>query len=105
MRLHNLVTGSFFISLVATAIGAYMKILHRAGADVIMALGIVCLVVFIISAIVEVARSTKLQSQQKTMWYVSFVLFGLLTGIVYMLVRKRNVVDGHSTIPTRPQAL
>jgi hypothetical protein len=55
-------------------------------------LGILSLLVFVITAIMEVNRSRKISDSEKFMWSVGFVTFGGLIGLVYIFSARKRIV-------------
>lgn len=94
MNLGKIVTWSFFISLVVSLVGAFMKILHLPGADQLLIIGMVSNGVFVVSALSEVWRSERIDKNEKIMWTIAFVFMGFLgaiAGIVYLLLGRKRV--------------
>jgi predicted membrane channel-forming protein YqfA (hemolysin III family) len=94
MNLGKIVTWSFFISLVMSLVGAFMKILHLPGADQLLIIGMVSNGVFVVSALSEVWRSERIDKNEKIMWTIAFVFMGFLgaiAGIVYLLMGRKRV--------------
>lgn len=94
MNLGTIVTWSFFISLVFSLVGAFMKILHLPGADQLLIVGMVSNGVFVVSALSEVWRSERIDKNEKIMWTIAFVFMGYLgaiAGIVYLFLGRKRV--------------
>jgi hypothetical protein len=86
-----LIKTSFFLYLGGILLGTYLKITNHSGDTFLMA-GLLFMVVFVVAAILEVQRSTRIAGQEKTFWTIGFILSSGFAGIVYMsLVRKRVV--------------
>jgi predicted membrane channel-forming protein YqfA (hemolysin III family) len=95
MNIGKIVSWSFFISLAASLVGAFMKILHLPGADQLLMIGLVSNGVFVVSALTEVWRSVRIDKNEKIMWTIAFVFMGFLgavAGIVYLLLGRKRVV-------------
>ena len=98
MKLATIVKASFIISLVNTILGAYLKITHSAEADTLLITGVLATLVFIVSVIIEVRTSTKIDNIEKTMWTVGFILFSGIAGLIYFLSgRKRIAMNPQAT--------
>lgn len=94
MNLGTIVKWSFFISLVFSLVGAFMKILHLPGADQLLIIGMVSNGVFVVSALSEVWRSERIDKNEKIMWTIAFVFMGFLgaiAGIVYLFMGRKRV--------------
>lgn len=89
--LSQFVNASFLISLSASFSGAALKIMHQAGAGWLFVLSLIATVVFIISALIEIRRSPKIDHREKTMWTIAFIFMSGVTGIVYMVMGRRRV--------------
>ena len=89
---NNIVKHSYLIAFVLTLIGAFMKIEHTPFSGILLALGILSLLVFVITAIMEVNRSRKISDSEKFMWSVGFVTFGGLIGLVYIFSARKRIV-------------
>jgi hypothetical protein len=90
--MNNNTTFSYLIAFVLTTIGALMKIEHTSFSEVVLALGILSLLVFVIMAIKEVNRSSKISDSEKFMWSVGFVTFGGLLGLLYVFSARKRIV-------------
>jgi uncharacterized membrane protein HdeD (DUF308 family) len=47
--------------------------------------------VFIITAILEVSRSSKISRNEKTMWIMGFLFFTVIAGLLYLLMGRKRV--------------
>lgn len=91
MKLGTIVKSSFIISLIATLIGAYLKIMHSNGAETLLIIGVVATMIFIVSAIYEVRTSKRIEHREKTMWTIAFILMGGITGLIYFFIGRRRI--------------
>lgn len=91
MRIATLVKWSFLVSLFMSITGAYLKITHAPGADILLSAGLIATLVFIISAISEVFSSQRITHNEKIMWTIAFIFFNGIAGLVYFLIGRRRV--------------
>ena len=84
---------SFAFSAVITLIGAFLKIMHWPFASVLLGIGLLFTLVFIVMSIIEINNSKKIDASEKLMWFVGFVLFAQLTGIVYILSARKRIIN------------
>lgn len=68
------------------------KIMHWPYATLIMALGMILMLFFIISAIYEVMNSSKIDGSEKFMWVIGFLFFGIITGLIYLQSARKRIV-------------
>lgn len=95
MNLGIVVKWSFVISLVFELVGALMKIMHFAGADALLIIGMVVNGVFIVSALSEVWGSVRINTSEKVMWTIAFIFMGFLgalAGILYVILGRKRIV-------------
>jgi hypothetical protein len=95
MDLGIVVKWSFVISFVFELLGAFMKILHVPGANVLLITGMVANVVFVVAALSEVWGSRSIHTNEKVMWTIAFIFMGFLgalAGIFYVLMGRKRVV-------------
>jgi hypothetical protein len=72
-----------------------MKILHLPGAEELLIVAVVSNGVFVVSSLIEVWRSVRIDKNEKIMWTIAFVFMGLLgaiAGIVYLLLGRKRIV-------------
>ncbi len=79
----------FLVALVITFTGAYLKVTHREGADTWMMIGISLSAIAIGLGIYDVVTSP-ISRSRKIIWVLSFLLFGWLGFIFYLIVGKRR---------------
>ncbi|MEO7530753.1 MAG: PLDc N-terminal domain-containing protein [Sediminibacterium sp.] len=92
MKLGSIVKTSFILGFIITLIGAYLKIIHSEVASTLLILGVIMTLIFIVSAIIEVRTSNRIENSEKTMWTLAFIFFSGLAGITYFLVGRRRIV-------------
>lgn len=93
MKLGTIVKWSFIISFTITLIGAYLKITHTVGAETLLMIGVVSVLIFIASAIYEIRTSTRISHSEKTMWTIAFIFMSGIAGIVYFLMGRRRIAQ------------
>ncbi len=70
---------------------AYQKIIHLEGADTWLMIGLIAYLVFIVTAIYEVRTSRRIDHRQKTLWTIGFILLSSVTGLLYILIGRKNI--------------
>ena len=93
MKLETIVKWSFIISFTITLIGAYLKITHAVGAETLLMIGVVSVLVFIASAIYEIRTSARISHSEKTMWTIAFIFMSGIAGIIYFLMSRRRIAQ------------
>jgi multisubunit Na+/H+ antiporter MnhB subunit len=89
--LNRIVPISFIAGALLSILGAYLKIRHVGSADYILAAGLLCSVVFIILALVEVWNTDRVRKQDRVLWTIAILLLGSLGGLLYFIFgRRRN---------------
>lgn len=90
--LNRIVPISFFLSMTSSTLGATLKIMHRPGGETLLAISLLATLVFIISAIIEVRKSSRIDHGEKTMWTIAFLFLNGFAGIIYMIIGRRRVI-------------
>lgn len=89
--LNRIVPISFIAGALLSILGTYLKIRHIESADYILAAGLLCSVVFIILALVEVWNTDRVRKQDRVLWTIAILLLGSLGGLLYFIFgRRRN---------------
>lgn len=88
---------SFIVWMVTVIIGSLAKIIHYYNADIILQLSIVSFLVFSCIAIYEVYSSTRIEKSEKLMWIVGIIFLGFITGIFYLSVGRKRIVNEEKT--------
>lgn len=91
MKYSSLITPSFTISVVASIIGAILKIMHLEFADQILTLSLLFNLLFVVLSIYEVRQTHLLSFREKTMWTIALIFFPGISGLIYILVRDRKI--------------
>lgn len=93
MNTGTLLKASFAAGFLITIIGAFLKLTHAQGAETLLMIGGVSSLIFIVTALYEVNTSKRIDSTEKVMWTVGFLLMSTIAGFVYMLKRRRIASD------------
>jgi len=84
---------SYILSIFILIGGALVKIIHWPGSHLFLVLGILLLVVFIISALSEVYSSKNIKTDEKVMWTVGFIMFGSISGFIYLAMARKRILQ------------
>ena len=82
----------FIISLLLILFSSWLKLIHAPGADTWLSISAALVFIFIVTGIYEVLNSKRIDSSEKIMWTLAFLLFSGLTGLVYFLVGRKRIV-------------
>ena len=82
---------AFIIAVIFSIIGAFLKINHIEYSSIILTIGVVSNLIYIIVGINEVNSSTRIQSSEKVLWTIGFLVFNPFVGIYY-LIKRKNIV-------------
>jgi len=93
MKLGIIMKTSFMISILSTIIGAYLKIKHLEGVEILFIVGVIAIVIFIVSAIYEVRTSTRIAPSEKTMWTIAFIFFSGIAGVIYFFIGRKRIAS------------
>lgn len=86
---------SFSLSLLASVIGALMKINHIDGGNFLLGIGIITGLIYIVAALFEIFNSKRINTPEKLMWLVGFLFFNLLAGILYIFSARKRIVAAY----------
>jgi hypothetical protein len=92
MKTDNSIRYSFIFSIVAVLIGALMRIMHVEHSIFFLAIGLLAMLTFVVTAIYEITNSTKIEGTEKFMWVVGFLFLSTITGLVYILSARKRIV-------------
>lgn len=92
MHQNKLLIYSYIGSTLASFIGAYIKIMHLPGVELILAIAFVLLVVFIVTGFKEIWYSNRIPESEKTMWLIGFFFMSWITGLIYFWLGRKRVV-------------
>ncbi len=82
----------FIISLLFILFSSWLKLIHAQGANTWLNISAALVFIFIVTGIYEVLSSKRIDSSEKIMWTLAFILFSGLTGLVYFLMGRKRVV-------------
>ena len=83
---------SLFISIGIAILATWYKLMHKPGSDSFLLISMVAASVFIITAILEVSQSEKIDRSEKIMWIVGFLFLTGIAGLVYIFSGRKRVV-------------
>ena len=83
---------SLFISIGIAILATWFKLMHEPGSDSFLLISMVAASVFIITAILEVSQSEKIDRSEKIMWIVGFLFLTGIAGLAYMFAGRKRVV-------------
>jgi uncharacterized membrane protein HdeD (DUF308 family) len=92
MKQEQILVYSYIAAFATSIIGAFVKIMHGQGAETLLIISLVFLLVFMVSAIREVSSSQKIPSSEKTMWIMGFIFMSLVAGLIYFKQGRRRVI-------------
>ena len=87
---NRIVPTSFIAGVLFSLIGAYLKVRHLDGANYVLAAGLLCSLVFIIFALVEVWNTDRVRKQDRILWTIAILLLGSLGGLLYFIFGRRK---------------
>ncbi len=89
--LNKLVPISFIAGALFTMVAAYLQITHHDSAQHFFVIGLICNVLFIILAIVEVWNTDRVRKQDRVMWTVAILLLGSIGGLLYFIFGRKKI--------------
>ena|ERR1035437_5521018 len=87
-----LLNTSFLVYLLTSISGVFLMIYHRAGADIIMTIGILFYLIFVISSISEVLKNQTVSKSEKNMWINGIILIAPIVGLIYILSGRKRIL-------------
>ncbi len=93
MKRDHVLKISFFISVIGILFGAVLKIMHSPFADLLLELSFAFYLVFAVLAFYEVFQSNKIETAEKIMCTIGILFLGSITGILYLLLGRKNIVN------------
>lgn len=91
MNKEKILRSSLFVCIGITILAAWYKIMHKPGADPLILVSLIAGAVFIITAIIEVSRSEKIDRSEKIMWILGFLFLTTIAGLIYVLSARKRV--------------
>ncbi len=92
MQTATILKTSFFIGIVLTLVGAWLKIIRNEGADTWLVLALITSFLFVVTAIYEVSTSKKIDKSEKAIWIVALIFFNGIAGLTYIPVGRKRIV-------------
>ena len=92
MQKEKILRSSLFISIGIAILATWFKLMHEPGSDSFLLISMVAASVFIITAILEVSQSEKIDRSEKIMWIVGFLFLTGIAGLVYIFSGRKRVV-------------
>lgn len=83
---------SFAIGFSFLLISAIFRISHWQGAQTLFTGGLVATIVYMVVALYEVFRSTRINKPEKIMWTICIILLSPIAGLVYMLSGRKRII-------------
>jgi threonine/homoserine/homoserine lactone efflux protein len=84
---------AFIAYFFLTIIGAFMKLNHVSYSQIVMTVGIVSMAVFVILALSEIYKSTKIDGTEKFMWTIGMVFLSFFAGIAYLIWARKRIAN------------
>ncbi|MEQ1624300.1 MAG: PLDc N-terminal domain-containing protein [Sediminibacterium sp.] len=92
MKQNMLLYYSYAIAIIGILVGAWVKIMHFQGADILLGICILSQIVFAIAAIIEVNKSNSIDKSEKSMWITSLIFMPVIAGLIYLKQGRRRVI-------------
>jgi len=84
---------TFVLGYICAIAFAFFKILDYPFGIPVIILGFIATLAFIILAIYEVFKSSKIKTYEKIIWTVCLFFLVNITGIIYLIVRKKHIIS------------
>ena len=91
MKSGIIVKATYVIGWLFAIVGAYLKITHSEGGEIVLRIGLIVWLTFIVTAIYEVRTSNRINNTQKTMWTIALILLCGVAGLIYLLSGRRRI--------------
>ena len=88
----DIVKTSFWLTFALSLTGAILKLQKLDYSGVFLTLGILALITFIVSCLLEVYASKNIEGTEKFMWTIGFVFFWFITAIVYFISGRKRIL-------------
>lgn len=92
MKQNILLYYSFAISIIGIIIGAWVRIMHFQGSEILLGICLLSQLVFTVAAIIEVNKSYTIDRSEKSMWITGLIFIPLIAGFVYLKQGRRRVI-------------
>jgi hypothetical protein len=81
---------SYWLSMILTIIGAWLKIIHAEGAEEFVICALLATGFFLYVFISDTRKSLYMNSTEKLMWVIGFIFMGWLAGFLYLTNHRRH---------------
>jgi hypothetical protein len=88
----TLITVNFAIGFSFLLIASILRISHWQGAQTLLIGGFVATLVYMVIALYEVFKSTRINKPEKIMWTICIILLSPIAGLVYMLSGRKRII-------------
>lgn len=88
----DVVKTSFWLTFALSLIGAILKLQKLEFSGVFMTIGILALITFIVSCLLEINESKTIDGTERFMWTIGFVFFWFITAIVYIISGRKRIL-------------
>jgi uncharacterized membrane protein (Fun14 family) len=95
MKRNMLLYYIYAIAIIGIIVGAWVKIMHFQGADILLGISILSQILFAVIAIIEVNKSNSIDRSEKSMWITSFIFMTVIAGLIYLKQGRRRVIGYH----------
>ncbi|THD65862.1 hypothetical protein E7Z59_14880 [Robertkochia marina] len=83
---------TLLLSLLLTLLASVMKVLHWAGAPLVLDLAFVLLIVYTILGLSDLWRNKNIKTSEKLLWTLSFLVFLWFSGLLYYKKEYKKAV-------------
>lgn len=87
----NLFKRAFAVSLLFTLVGSMMKIYHWEYSSIFLIIGILSTLLYVVIGIYEVNNSKRINSSEKVLWTIGFIMFSFFVGLFYLISGRKKV--------------
>ncbi len=83
---------SFIGSLIFSIIGSILKLNYNSSfANSFLLLGVILTFIFLMLGVIEINKSKKLSSKQKTFWTIGLIVFFNIGSLIYYFIGRKRV--------------
>jgi len=88
----SLMRNSFFLSFILTLVGASLRIMHYPGGQLLLLVGGLASLVYMVLCMYEIHHSVVIGTTEKVLWFIAFVLFNGLAGLLYIFFLRNRII-------------
>jgi TctA family transporter len=88
-----LFTKCFSLGVLIILLATILKFLHIYNGFALAIIGIVLIAISVITALLEINSSKKLDATSKLIWTICFLLFSVIIGFVYLRAGRSKIVE------------